>query len=108
MTQTPPVQRIHPLALIDRGAKINARTTISAFARIHGGARVGKSCAIGEHVLIERGVEIGDRVTVASGVKLPSGVRIEDDVFVGGNCGVYEGTIVGARAVLAAAWLAEI
>jgi 2,3,4,5-tetrahydropyridine-2-carboxylate N-succinyltransferase len=27
---------------------------------------------------------------------------IEDDVLVGGNCGVYEGTIVRARAVLAA------
>jgi 2,3,4,5-tetrahydropyridine-2-carboxylate N-succinyltransferase len=29
-------------------------------------------------------------------------VVIEDDVLVGGNCGVYEGTIVRARAVLAA------
>ena len=29
-------------------------------------------------------------------------VIIEDDVIVGGNCGVYEGTIVRARAVLAA------
>lgn len=85
MTQTPLVQRIHPLALIDRGAKISVKTTISAFARIYSGARVGKSCTIGEHVLIERGVEIGDRVAVASGVKLPSGVRIEDDVFVGAN-----------------------
>ena len=27
---------------------------------------------------------------------------IEDDVLVGGNCGVYEGTVVRARAVLAA------
>jgi 2,3,4,5-tetrahydropyridine-2-carboxylate N-succinyltransferase len=29
-------------------------------------------------------------------------VVIEDDVLVGGGCGVYEGTIVRARAVLAA------
>jgi 2,3,4,5-tetrahydropyridine-2-carboxylate N-succinyltransferase len=29
-------------------------------------------------------------------------VVIEDDVVVGGNCGVYEGTVVRARAVLAA------
>ncbi|MEO8624394.1 MAG: DapH/DapD/GlmU-related protein, partial [bacterium] len=29
-------------------------------------------------------------------------VVIEDDVLVGGNCGVYEGTIVRAKAVLAA------
>jgi 2,3,4,5-tetrahydropyridine-2-carboxylate N-succinyltransferase len=29
-------------------------------------------------------------------------VVIEDDVIVGGNCGVYEGTVVRARAVLAA------
>jgi 2,3,4,5-tetrahydropyridine-2-carboxylate N-succinyltransferase len=29
-------------------------------------------------------------------------VVIEDDVVVGGNCGVYEGTVVRAKAVLAA------
>jgi 2,3,4,5-tetrahydropyridine-2-carboxylate N-succinyltransferase len=29
-------------------------------------------------------------------------VIVEEEVLVGGNCGVYEGTIVGARAVLAA------
>ena len=27
---------------------------------------------------------------------------VEDDVLIGGNCGVYEGTIIRARAVLAA------
>lgn len=32
MTRTPLVQRIHPLALIDRGAKINVRTTITHFS----------------------------------------------------------------------------
>jgi 2,3,4,5-tetrahydropyridine-2-carboxylate N-succinyltransferase len=31
-----------------------------------------------------------------------SPVVIEDDALVGGNCGVYEGTVVRARAVLAA------
>ena len=76
---------VHPLALIDRGAKIGAQTIVSAFARIAGGARIGESCEIGEHALIEGGVEIGNRVTIASGAKLPTGVRIEDDVLVGAN-----------------------
>ena len=31
-----------------------------------------------------------------------SPVVIEDDALIGGNCGVYEGTVVQARAVLAA------
>jgi len=85
MTRTPRASRIHPLALVDRGASIGARTVVSAFARIAGGAHVGRACEIGEHVLIERGAEIGNRVTIASGAKLAAGVLIEDGVSIGAN-----------------------
>ena len=85
MTKTSRAPRIHPLALIDRGARVGAGTAVAAFARICAGVRVGAACEIGEHVLIERDAHIGDRVMIASGAKLASGVRIEDDVSVGAN-----------------------
>jgi 2,3,4,5-tetrahydropyridine-2-carboxylate N-succinyltransferase len=61
-------------------------------------ALVGSCAQIGKRVHLSAAAQIG-------GVLEPinaSPVVIEDDVMVGGNCGVYEGTIVRARAVLAA------
>jgi 2,3,4,5-tetrahydropyridine-2-carboxylate N-succinyltransferase len=61
-------------------------------------ALVGSCAQIGKRVHLSAAAQIG-------GVLEPVGavpVIIEDDVLVGGGCGVYEGTIVRARAVLAA------
>ena len=85
MTKLARASRLHPLALIDRGAQVGARTAVAAFARICAGARVGAACKIGEYVLIERGVEIGNRVTIGAGAKLATGVRVEDGVCIGAN-----------------------
>lgn len=74
------------------------------------GAWVGDESLIDSHALVGSCAQIGRRVHVSAaaqvgGVLEPVGalpVIIEDDVLIGGNCGVYEGTVVKARAVLAA------
>ncbi|MDQ1707354.1 MAG: 2,3,4,5-tetrahydropyridine-2,6-dicarboxylate N-succinyltransferase [Pyrinomonadaceae bacterium] len=74
------------------------------------GAYVDEGTMIDSHALVGSCAQIGKRVHLSAaaqigGVLEPVGavpVIIEDDVLVGGGCGVYEGTIVRARAVLAA------
>jgi acetyltransferase-like isoleucine patch superfamily enzyme len=74
---------IHSHALIDKGAKIGARTRVWAFAHILSGATVGEDCNICDHTFIEGKVILGNRVTVKCGVYLWDGVIAEDDVFIG-------------------------
>jgi 2,3,4,5-tetrahydropyridine-2-carboxylate N-succinyltransferase len=77
---------------------------------INVGAYVDEGTMIDSHALVGSCAQIGRRVHLSAaaqigGVLEPVGalpVIVEDDVLVGGGCGVYEGTIVRARAVLAA------
>ena len=61
-------------------------------------ALVGSCAQIGKRVHLSAAAQIGGVLEPVNA----SPVIIEDDVLVGGNTGVYEGTIVRARAVLAA------
>jgi len=74
------------------------------------GAYVDEGTMIDSHALVGSCAQVGKRVHLSAaaqvgGVLEPVGavpIIIEDDVLVGGGCGIYEGTIVRARAVLAA------
>lgn len=74
------------------------------------GAYVGRDTMIDSHALVGSCAQIGERVHLSAAAQIggvlepvnAAPVVIEDDVIVGGNCGVYEGTVVRARAVLAA------
>jgi UDP-2-acetamido-3-amino-2,3-dideoxy-glucuronate N-acetyltransferase len=74
---------IHPLAVVELGAKIGPRSRVWQFCVILPGAVIGADCNICAHCLIEGGVSVGARVTVKSGVQLWEGITLEDDVFVG-------------------------
>jgi 2,3,4,5-tetrahydropyridine-2-carboxylate N-succinyltransferase len=77
---------------------------------VNAGAYVDEGTMIDSHALVGSCAQVGKRVHLSAasqvgGVLEPVGavpVIIEDDVLVGGGCGIYEGTIVRARAVLAA------
>ncbi|HEX4684992.1 MAG TPA: 2,3,4,5-tetrahydropyridine-2,6-dicarboxylate N-succinyltransferase [Gemmatimonadaceae bacterium] len=77
---------------------------------INVGAYVDAGTMVDSHALIGSCAQIGKRVHVSAAAQIggvlepvnAAPVIVEDDVLVGGNCGVYEGTIVRARAVLAA------
>jgi UDP-2-acetamido-3-amino-2,3-dideoxy-glucuronate N-acetyltransferase len=74
---------IHPLAVVDEGAKIGDGTRIWHFAHIRGTAVVGERCNIGKDVYIDADVVIGNNVKIQNGVSVYQGVTIEDDVFCG-------------------------
>jgi 2,3,4,5-tetrahydropyridine-2-carboxylate N-succinyltransferase len=77
---------------------------------INVGANVGPGTMVDSHALVGSCAQIGARVHLSAAAQIggvlepvnASPVVIEDDVVVGGNCGVYEGTVVRAKAVLAA------
>ena len=77
--------RIHPLACVDPGARIGARTQVWQFVVILDSAVIGEDCNLNAHVLVEGGAIVGDRVTLKSGVFVWDCVTLEDDVFVGPN-----------------------
>ncbi len=74
------------------------------------GAFVDEGTMIDSHALVGSCAQIGRRVHLSAAAQIggvlepvnASPVVIEDDALIGGNTGVYEGTIVRARAVLAA------
>jgi 2,3,4,5-tetrahydropyridine-2-carboxylate N-succinyltransferase len=74
------------------------------------GAYVDEGTLVDSHALVGSCAQIGRRVHLSAaaqigGVIEPVGalpVIVEDDVLVGGNAGIYEGTVVKARAVIAA------
>ncbi|HEV8409723.1 MAG TPA: 2,3,4,5-tetrahydropyridine-2,6-dicarboxylate N-succinyltransferase [Gemmatimonadaceae bacterium] len=74
------------------------------------GSHIGAGTMIDSHALVGSCAQIGARCHISAAAQIggvlepvnASPVVIEDDVIVGGNCGVYEGTVVRARAVLAA------
>jgi 2,3,4,5-tetrahydropyridine-2-carboxylate N-succinyltransferase len=77
---------------------------------VNTGAYVDTGTMVDSHALVGSCAQIGKRVHLSAAAQIggvlepvnASPVIIEDDVLVGGNSGVYEGTIVRARAILAA------
>ncbi len=79
-------------------------------AYVNVGAFVDEGTMIDSHALVGSCAQIGKRVHLSAAAQIggvlepvnASPVIVEDDALIGGNTGVYEGTIVRARAVLAA------
>ncbi len=95
---------------VRRGAFVAPGVTIMPPAFVNVGAYVDEGAMIDSHALVGSCAQLGKRVHLSAaaqvgGVLEPVGalpVIIEDDCFIGGNCGIYEGTVVRARALLAA------
>jgi 2,3,4,5-tetrahydropyridine-2-carboxylate N-succinyltransferase len=92
------------------GAHIARGVVMMPPAYVNAGAYVGEGTMIDSHALVGSCAQIGKRVHLSAAAQIggvlepvnASPVIIEDDALIGGNTGVYEGTIVRARAVLAA------
>jgi 2,3,4,5-tetrahydropyridine-2-carboxylate N-succinyltransferase len=95
---------------IRRGTYLAPGVVCMPPAYINVGAYVGAGTMVDSHALVGSCAQIGERVHLSAAAQIggvlepvnATPVVIEDDVIVGGNCGVYEGTVVRARAVLAA------
>ncbi len=92
------------------GAYLSPGVVMMPPAYVNVGAYVDEGTMIDSHALVGSCAQIGKRVHLSAAAQIggvlepvnASPVIIEDDVLVGGNTGVYEGTIVRAKAVLAA------
>ena len=95
---------------IRRGAYVAPGVVCMPPMYINVGAYIETGTMVDSHALVGSCAQVGARVHLSAaaqvgGVLEPvnaTPVIIENDVVIGGNCGVYEGTIVSARAVLAA------
>jgi 2,3,4,5-tetrahydropyridine-2-carboxylate N-succinyltransferase len=95
---------------IRRGAYVAPGVVCMPPMFVNVGAYVGAGTMIDSHALVGSCAQLGARCHISAAAQIggvlepvnASPVIIEDDVVVGGNCGVYEGTVVRARAVLAA------
>ena len=95
---------------VRRGAHLASGVVCMPPMYVNVGAWIGAGTMVDSHALVGSCAQIGERVHLSAAAQIggvlepvnASPVVIEDDVLVGGNCGVYEGTIVRARAVLAA------
>lgn len=91
------------------GAYLAENVVIMPPAFVNVGAYVDQGAMIDSHALVGSCAQVGCRVHLSAGAQLggvlePVGLRpviVEDDALVGGNAGVFEGTLVGARAVIA-------
>ena len=95
---------------VRRGAYLASGVVCMPPMYVNVGAWIGSGTMVDSHALVGSCAQIGERVHLSAAAQIggvlepvnASPVVVEDDVLVGGNCGVYEGTIVRARAVLAA------
>jgi len=95
---------------VRRGAYVAPGVVCMPPMFVNVGAWIGEGTMVDSHALVGSCAQIGARVHLSAAAQIggvlepvnASPVVIEDDAIVGGNCGVYEGTVVRARAVLAA------
>jgi 2,3,4,5-tetrahydropyridine-2,6-dicarboxylate N-succinyltransferase len=95
---------------VRRGAYLAPGVVCMPPMYVNVGAWIGAGTMVDSHALVGSCAQIGERVHLSAAAQIggvlepvnASPVVIEDDVLVGGGCGVYEGTVVRAKAVLAA------
>jgi UDP-2-acetamido-3-amino-2,3-dideoxy-glucuronate N-acetyltransferase len=74
---------VHPSSFIDDGVTIGEGTKIWHFSHVQSGARIGRSCVLGQNVNVGNNVVIGDYVKIQNNVSVYEGVVLEDYVFCG-------------------------
>jgi UDP-2-acetamido-3-amino-2,3-dideoxy-glucuronate N-acetyltransferase len=77
------IAMIHPTALIETGAIVDADTRIWHHAHVRDAARIGYECILGKGVFVDCGVQIGNRVKIQNYACLYHGSIVEDGVFIG-------------------------
>jgi UDP-2-acetamido-3-amino-2,3-dideoxy-glucuronate N-acetyltransferase len=73
----------HESAFVDEGAVLGEGTRVWHFSHVAAGARIGRSCVLGQNVYVAPTVVLGDGVRVQNNVSLYDGVLADDQVFIG-------------------------
>jgi len=74
---------VHPSAVVDAGAILEAGVQIWHFCHVMEGARIGEGARLGQGCFVGRHVSIGARARLQNHVSVFEGVELEGDVFVG-------------------------
>jgi UDP-3-O-[3-hydroxymyristoyl] glucosamine N-acyltransferase len=84
----PPRPGIHPAALVDRTAQVDASAEVGAYTVIEAGADIGPGCRIGSFVSIGSGVTIGRDCRIGTHVSL-------SHTMLGARVYIYPGARIG-------------
>src|SRR5712692_653895 len=82
--------RIHPTAVVERGAELGAGTTVGPYSIIGPETRTGPGAEIGAHVVLEGRVTIGARCRIGHGALIggrPQDLKYRDGLPVGVEIG---------------------
>ena len=74
---------IHPTAVVDDGAILEAGTKVWHFVHVRGSAVLRADVSLGRDVYVDAGVEIGEGTHVQNGVSIYSGVSVGRWCFIG-------------------------
>ena len=86
----PPAAGVHPSAVVEPGAHIDASASIGALAFVASGAHIGVAAVIGAQGHVGEGAEVGEGTELKARVVLAAGCRI-------GRRGiVHSGAVIGA------------
>jgi UDP-3-O-[3-hydroxymyristoyl] glucosamine N-acyltransferase len=85
----PPVAGVHPSAVVEPGAVLDAGVSVGPLAVIGAGARLARNCRIGAHVVVGAGSTVGEESVIHPHVTLYPGVEI------GARCVVHSGARIG-------------
>lgn len=83
-------QGVHPTAVVDPSATVEAGASVGPFAVIGPGARVEAGAIVGPHCVV------GDRSVVGADTRLYPRVTLYHDVVLGRGCVVHSGAVIGA------------
>jgi UDP-N-acetylglucosamine acyltransferase len=105
--------KIHPTAIIERGAQIGAEVEIGPFSLISAGAVIGEECVIQSHVVIEGSVKMGSGNFIGHGAiigaapqdlsfdpKTKSAVEIGGANVIREYCTIHRGSTEGSATVI--------
>jgi UDP-2-acetamido-3-amino-2,3-dideoxy-glucuronate N-acetyltransferase len=70
-------------AVVDDNVEIGEGTKIWHFSHVQKGAKIGRSCVLGQNVNVANNVILGDFCKIQNNVSIYEGVTLEDYVFCG-------------------------
>ena len=74
---------IHSSAIVEESVEIGKGTKIWHWVHVISGARIGKSCVLGQNVFVGGKAVLGNNVRVQNNVSIYDEVILENDVFCG-------------------------
>ncbi len=82
---------IHPTALVDEGAQVDATASVGPYAVIEAGAQIGANVTIGAHCFV------GARSVIGEGGWLAPRVTLYHDVRIGKRVVIQSGAVLGGE-----------